>query len=79
MEAHKVDKLRLPHFLDSQLTDGSEVVSLTYQPPFTLRTILVLISVRGKVDPRAIVQLEGLGQLKNPIIPSEIKSTTFQL
>jgi hypothetical protein len=28
---------------------------------------LVLISIKGCVDPRAIVSLEGLGQLKNPM------------
>jgi hypothetical protein len=30
---------RLPHFLDSRLTDGGEVVSLTRRPPFTARKI----------------------------------------
>jgi hypothetical protein len=33
------ETLRLPHFLDSQLTDGDEVVSLTCRPPFTPRKI----------------------------------------
>jgi hypothetical protein len=37
---------RLPHFLDNQLTDDDEVISLMRQPPFTPRKILVLISVR---------------------------------
>jgi hypothetical protein len=30
---------RLPHFLDSRLTDGGEVVSLTRRLPFTPRKI----------------------------------------
>jgi hypothetical protein len=33
------DKTRLPHFPDSQLTDGSEAVSLTHWLPFTPRKI----------------------------------------
>jgi hypothetical protein len=35
-----------------------------------------LIFVRGRVDPRATARLEGLGQLKNPMISSGIEPTT---
>jgi hypothetical protein len=69
---------RFPYVLDNQFTDGDEDVSLMCRPPFTPGRFLVLIYVRGLVDPRAIAQLEGLGQLKNPIT-SGSEPTTFQL
>jgi hypothetical protein len=31
------------------------------------------------IDPRAIVRLEGIGQLKNPMTSSEIEPATFRL
>jgi hypothetical protein len=51
----------------SRLTDGGEVVS-----PNPGR-FLVFISVRGWVNTRAIVRLEGFGQLKNPMTSLEIE------
>jgi hypothetical protein len=55
---------RHPHFLDNRLTDGGEVVSPTRRAPF---------------NTRAVVRLEGLGQLKNPMTSSGIVPATFLL
>ena len=51
-------KLRLPDFATTA-QDGGKVVSLTHRPPLPQEIPLVLISVRGWVDPRAIVRSEG--------------------
>jgi hypothetical protein len=47
--------------------------------PFTPQRFLVLIPVRGCVDPRGIVRLEELAELKNPITSSELEPATFRL
>jgi UV DNA damage repair endonuclease len=52
---------RLLHFLNNQLTDGGEVVSLIRRLKLTPGRFVVIISVRGRVEPKAIVRLEGLG------------------
>jgi hypothetical protein len=40
---------------------------------------LVLIFVRGSVDPGATVWVDGLRRLKNPMTSTEIENATFQL
>jgi hypothetical protein len=42
--------------------------------PLTPGRSLILISVRGCVDPRDIVRLEGLGQLKSPMRCSAVSN-----
>jgi hypothetical protein len=54
-------------------------ISYTISGPLPPGRFLVLISIRGLVDPNAVVRLEGLGQLKNPVTSSGIEPATFRL
>jgi hypothetical protein len=47
-----------PHFINNWLKDGGEFEALRAGRLLPPGSFLVLISVRGRVDPRAIVRLE---------------------
>jgi hypothetical protein len=59
-------KLRFPDFMTTA-QDGGKVVSLKHRPPLPQEIDLVLIYVRGCVDPRAVVRPEGLCHWKIPM------------
>jgi hypothetical protein len=64
--------------LDSRVTDGGKVVSLTSRKPFTPKEDSWYSFLSGWVDPRAIVRLEGLGKLKKST-SSGLDPATFRL
>jgi hypothetical protein len=57
-------EVEAPTFSDIRLIDGGKVVGPTRRPLSTPEKSLVFIFVRGWVDPRAIVPLEGLGYIE---------------
>jgi hypothetical protein len=65
-------------FVRRRPTDFGKVVSLAHRSPFTPQEFLVLISIRGWVDPNIIVRLEGLGQMKNLKISSGLEPATLR-
>jgi hypothetical protein len=65
---------RLPHFLDTRLTGGRELSAFPVGRSLPPGRFLVLISVRGWVNTRAIVRLKGLDQLKNLVTSSGIET-----
>jgi hypothetical protein len=61
------------------LLTAARLSALRAGRPLPPGRFLVLISVRGWVDPRAIMRLEGFGEMKNPITSSGIERATFRL
>jgi hypothetical protein len=75
VEAYRVVRRRGCHiFLDNRLSDCAKVVG---RPPFTPHGDSCY-SLRGRVNTWAIVRLERLRQLKNPMTSSGIETATFR-
>ena len=70
-------KLSFPDFMTTAQDDG-KVVSLTHWPSLPQEMLLAFISVRGWVEPRAIVRSERLCQWKIAMTPAGIEPATFR-
>jgi hypothetical protein len=70
-------EVEVPKILRQSARKCGKVVSPTHRPPLPQEIFLLLISVRGWVDLRAIVRPEGLYQWKIPMTPLGIDPATF--
>jgi hypothetical protein len=69
----------IKYFLGNRLTMVVRLSGLYAGRLLLPRWLLILISLRGWVDTRAIARLEGLDQLKNPVASSGIRPATFRI
>jgi hypothetical protein len=79
MKAHRVVRRRGSHIFWAVGLQMAVRAASRPGRPLAAGRFLVLISVRGLVYPRAIMRLEGLGQLRNPMTSSGIEPATFRL
>ena len=71
-------RLKLPEFLGQSAHERWQVCQPMHWPPLPQETSLILISLRGLVNTRTKVRLEGLSQRKIQMIPMGIEPSCLQ-
>ena len=74
-----IKEVETPRYLNNRRIKVVRLPALRTSRLHPQEIFLVLISVKGWIDPRAIVRLEELFQWRIPKTPSGIRPTTFRL